>query len=62
MAAALPADCPVTRIGERALARADLVDACRAVGWDVVVRLRADARQGIPCGVPMAGWARSGSW
>jgi hypothetical protein len=46
VAAALPPDCPVTLIGDRAVPSAELVDACQAVGWDVGFRLSADARQG----------------
>lgn len=44
--AALPPSCTVTLIGDRALPSAELIDACRAVGWDVLFRLSADARQG----------------
>lgn len=46
VAAALPAGCTVTLIGDRALPSAELIDACRAVGWDVLFRLSTDARQG----------------
>ncbi len=52
VAAALPPDCPVTLIGDRALPSAELVDACQAVGWDVVFRLSADARQGYTVRLP----------
>ncbi len=43
---ALPPDCTVTLIGDRARPRAALIDACRDVGWDVLFRLSTDARQG----------------
>ena len=46
VAAALPPGCTVTLIGDRALPSAELIDACRAVGWDVLFRLSTDARQG----------------
>lgn len=46
VAAALPADCRVTLVGDRALPSAALLDACRAVGWDALFRLSTDARQG----------------
>lgn len=46
VAAALPAGCTVTLIGDRALPSAALIDACRAVGWEVLFRLSSDARQG----------------
>ncbi|MDQ3653710.1 MAG: hypothetical protein M3457_01345 [Chloroflexota bacterium] len=52
VAAALPADCPVTLIGDRALPSAELIDAAQAVGWDVVFRLSADARQGHTIRLP----------
>ncbi len=52
VAAALPPDCPVTLIGDRALPSAELVDAAGAVGWDVVFRLSADARQGHTVRLP----------
>ncbi len=46
VATALPPGCTVTLLGDRGLPSAELIDACRAVGWDVVVRLSADAQQG----------------
>jgi hypothetical protein len=46
VATALPPDCPVTLLGDRALPSAELIDACRAAGWEVCVRLSTDARQG----------------
>jgi len=46
VAAALPANCAVTVMGDRGLPSAEVVDACRAVGWDARFRLSADARQG----------------
>lgn len=46
VAAALPPGCTVTVIGDRGLPSAELVDACRAVGWEALFRLSADARQG----------------
>ena len=46
VAAAVPPGCTVTLLGDRALPSADLVDACRAVGWEVLFRLSTDARQG----------------
>jgi hypothetical protein len=46
VAAAVPTGCPVTLIGDRALPSAELLDACRAIGWDVLFRLSTDARQG----------------
>ena len=45
VAAALPPGCPVTVIGDRALPSAEVLDACREVGWEAVFRLSADARQ-----------------
>jgi hypothetical protein len=42
-AAALPAGCAVTVLADRGLVGPGLVDACRAVGWDLVLRLRAGA-------------------
>ncbi|MGH2533586.1 MAG: hypothetical protein ACRDJW_14905 [Thermomicrobiales bacterium] len=46
VAAALPGNCTVTVIGDRGLPSADLVDACRAVGWEALFRLSVDERQG----------------
>jgi hypothetical protein len=46
VAAAAPPGCTVTVIGDRALPSADVIDACRAVGWEAVFRLSANARQG----------------
>lgn len=46
VAAALPPGCTVTVIGDRGLPSAEVIDACRAVGWDALFRLSADARQG----------------
>jgi hypothetical protein len=46
VAAALPPGCTVTIIGDRGLPSAELVDACQAVGFDVLLRLSADAHQG----------------
>ena len=45
-AAAVPPGCTVTVIGDRALPSAEVIDACRAVGWEALFRLSADARQG----------------
>ncbi|MGH2561960.1 MAG: transposase [Thermomicrobiales bacterium] len=45
-AAALPPGCTVTVMGDRGLPRAEVIDACRAVGWEALFRLSADARQG----------------
>lgn len=52
VAAALAPACPVTLIGDRALPSVELIDACQAVGWDVVFRLSADARQGHTVRLP----------
>lgn len=41
VAAALPAGCTVTVLADRGLVGPGLVDACRAVGWHLVLRLRA---------------------
>jgi hypothetical protein len=76
VAAALPGDRPVTLLGDRGLPSAALIDTCRAVGGDVVVRLSADAQQGptvrradgtmcpawlpVPANAGMARWRRSG--
>jgi hypothetical protein len=46
VAAALPPGCTVTVIGDRALPSAELVDLCRAHGWEALFRLSVDARQG----------------
>lgn len=46
VAAALPPGCTVTVIGDRGLPSAEVFDACRAVGWEALFRLSADARQG----------------
>lgn len=43
VAAALPAGARVTLLADRGLVGPGLVDACRAAGWDVVLRLRAGA-------------------
>jgi hypothetical protein len=43
VAAALPAGCAVTVVADRGLAGPALVDACRAAGWHLVLRLRAGA-------------------
>lgn len=39
----LPPGCAVTVVADRGLVGPALVDACRAVGWDLVLRLRAGA-------------------
>lgn len=46
VAAALPANCTVTVVGDRALPSAEVIDACRAVGWHALFRLSTDAKQG----------------
>lgn len=51
-AAALLPDCSVTLIGDRALPSVELIEACQAVGWEVVFRLSADARQGYTVRLP----------
>lgn len=45
-AAALPPGCTVTVIGDRGLPSAEVIEACQAVGWQALFRLRADAHQG----------------
>jgi hypothetical protein len=52
VAAALPAGCTVTLLGDRALPSAELLDACRAVGWEALFRLSTDARQGYTVRLP----------
>lgn len=42
----LPADTTVTLLADRGLTSADLLDLCAEVGWECVLRLSADARQG----------------
>jgi hypothetical protein len=44
--AALPPGCEVTVVGDRGLAGAELIDACREAGFHPLFRLSADARQG----------------
>jgi hypothetical protein len=46
VAAALPEDCTVTVVGDRALPSAAVIDACRAVGFHALFRLSADTEQG----------------
>jgi hypothetical protein len=46
VAAALPPGCAVTVMGDRALPSAEVIDACRELGWHALFRLSADARQG----------------
>ena len=43
VAAALPPGCAVTVVADRGLVGPALVDACRAAGWHLVLRLRAGA-------------------
>lgn len=43
IAAALPAGCQVTLLADRGLVGPGVIDAARAVGWHVVLRLRAGA-------------------
>ncbi|HET7092593.1 MAG TPA: transposase, partial [Thermomicrobiales bacterium] len=45
IAAALPADCRVTLLGDRGLSGPTLIDAARALGWDVLLRVNVDASQ-----------------
>jgi hypothetical protein len=52
VAAALPPGCPVTVLGDRGRPSAELLDACQAVGWDVVFRLSADAQQSYTVRLP----------
>lgn len=47
VAAVLPADTQVTLLLDRGLVGAEVVDLCRTLGWDYVMRLSVDARQGV---------------
>jgi hypothetical protein len=45
IAAAAPADCRVTLLGDRGLSGPTLIDAAHALGWDVLLRVNVDATQ-----------------
>lgn len=45
IAAALPAGCQVTLLGDRGVAGPTLLDACQPLGWDVVMRMNVGATQ-----------------
>jgi hypothetical protein len=45
IAAAVPAGCPVTMLGDRGVSGPTLWDACRELGWEVVLRLNVGDRQ-----------------
>ena len=60
VAAALPAGCTVTVVGDRGLTGPAVIDACRAVGWRPLFRLSADDRQGSM--VRVAGGAERPVW
>jgi hypothetical protein len=60
VAAALPPGCAVTVVGDRGLTSAELIDACREVGWHALFRLSADAKQG--CTARLADGRRCPVW
>jgi hypothetical protein len=60
VAAALPAGCAVTVVGDRGLTGPDVIDACRERGWHVLFRLSANDRQGSA--VRVAGGAERPVW
>ncbi len=46
----LPADCRITLLGDRGFGHRQLMKWCRRVGWDFLLRLKADSRVILPDG------------